>query len=413
MIPAVPKAVAVLAGARDQYQLPLALHEAQLLESLVTDWYWPADRQWFAGTVGRMMSPSSVEKRYRPGLDSRQVRVSKRALAAFALMKLRRSTWLNPYKGATLSRMARDLALKTHAALFAYSTYGIPAFAEAHTRPRSRFLFQMHPHPATARGILRQEMEHVPWARTSLQSEYEFLVDDKEYEMLCQEPTLANGWMAASSYTATTLTEHGIPRDRIHVVPYGVDRRNFPQRERPPETQSPFTIVCVGSMIQRKGLSYLLDAVRLLGSRHLRVILCGRGTIDSELLAHYHDLPLEIHVGLRRDELVRQIHSSDIFVLPSLTEGFAHVILETMACGVPVLTTNHTCAPDVMRDGEHGFIVPIRNAGVIADRLTWALENRKDLVEMGIAAGRQASSYTWERFRTGVRDAYVKMLDAA
>jgi len=406
------RAVAVLSGARDHFQLPLALHEGALLEALVTDWYWPADRAWFDRTAGRLLSHSVIEKRYQSGLASNRVHVSKRALAAFALMKLGRSTTLNPYKGAVLSREARDLALKGGAALIAYSTYGMPAFEERAVRPRHRILFQMHPHPATARQILEDEMERVPLAKRSLSTEYEFAITRQEYHRLCQEPALANGWMVASSYTAATLAEHGIPLDRIRIVPYGVNRSVFPQRSQSPQSREPFRIVYVGSMIQRKGLSYLLDAVRLIGHRHVRVVLCGRGVIDHSLLDHYSDLPLEVHIGVRPDALVRLIQASDIFVLPSLTEGFAHVILEAMACGVPVLTTTNTCAPDVMCDGTHGFIVPIRTAEAIADRLTWAIDNRNDLAAMGAAAALQAGSFTWERFRAGVRDAYEQILAA-
>src|SRR6185437_10621301 len=98
-----------------------------------------------------------------------------------------------------------------------------------------RFLFQMHPHPATARGILQDEMERVPFAKASLSGEYEFTISSREYNLLCQEPALANGWVAASSYTASTLVGHGVPRDRIHVVPYGVDSSAFPARQAAPD----------------------------------------------------------------------------------------------------------------------------------------------------------------------------------
>jgi glycosyltransferase involved in cell wall biosynthesis len=408
-----PKAVAVLAGARDHFQLPLALEEGGLLESLVTDFYWPADRRWFGRTLGRVIPDSLVAKRYCSGLQSNHVHVSRRALAAFAVMKLRRNTALNPYKGTTLSHEARLLARKKNAALFAYSTYGIPAFSDADGRLPYRFLFQMHPHPATARAILQDEMERVPFARASLSGEYEFTISSREYNSLCQEPVLANGWVAASSYTAATLAEHGVPRDRIHVVPYGVDSSAFPARKVAPDMRKRFTVIYVGSMIQRKGLSYLLDAIRVLGAGHVRTVLCGRGSIDHALLGQYSDLPLEVHVNLPREELVRKIHASDVFVLPSLTEGFAHVILETMACGVPVVTTHNTCAVDVMRNDEHGFIVPIRDAVSLADRLTWSMEHREELAEMGRAASQQAATFTWARFRAGIRDAYQCMLHAA
>jgi len=405
-----PKAVTVLAGARDYFQLPLALAEEGLLEVLVTDLYWPDDREWLGKTLRRVVPRRLIEKRYRPGLSSSYVRVSRLALAASIAMKVRHSTALNPFQGAVLSRRARDMALDKGAALFAYSTYAMPGFAEAGPKIPHRFLFQMHPHPRTTRTILTDELDRVPWARDSLLKEYALTISEQEYEWLCQEPEISNGWVTASSYTADTLVEHGIRRERIHVVPYGVDSSAFPVRVSQSLPQGQFRIVYVGSMIQRKGLSYLLEAVKFLRSRHVELILCGRGVIDEKLLAQYADLPLTIRINLDRDELVRVIQASDVFVLPSLTEGFGHVILEAMACGVPVITTAHTCAPDVMLEGEHGFIVPVRNVEALANRLNWAIEHRNELAGMGKAAAKQARTFSWERFRVGIRSAYERMI---
>src|SRR6185437_5363317 len=91
-----PKAVTVLAGARDYFQLPLALAEEGLLEVLVTDLYWPDDREWLGKTLRRVVPRRLIEKRYRPGLSSSYVRVSRLALAASIAMKVRHSTALNP-----------------------------------------------------------------------------------------------------------------------------------------------------------------------------------------------------------------------------------------------------------------------------------------------------------------------------
>jgi hypothetical protein len=82
-----PQAVVVLAGARDHYQLPLALDEAGLLQTLVTDTYWPANRKWFSQSVGKVLPSSLVAARYCAGLDSHRVRLSIKAFGAVALMK--------------------------------------------------------------------------------------------------------------------------------------------------------------------------------------------------------------------------------------------------------------------------------------------------------------------------------------
>lgn len=407
-----PKAVVALAGARDGFQLPLALWEGSLLEKLVTDVYWPADRHWFAASLGAVFSPDWIAARFHPGLASRAVSVSPRAMSAFALMKVFPTLNLNPYKDRTLGRAARRLAARTEAALFCYSTYAYAAFQHSGEPAPYRFLFQLHPHPQTVRNILLEEIERTPQAAASLMSEYELALEPDALRALCEEPVLANGWTVASHYTAKTLAENGIPLERIQVVPYGVSHAEFQQRPAPPDMKRPFTIIYVGSLIQRKGLSYLLDAVRLLRTRQVKVELCGRGLMDKKLLAQYGDLDVEIHVRLPRAALVQKLHQADVFVLPSLAEGFAHVILEAMACGLPIIATPHTCAPDVIEEDRHGFIVPVRSAAAIAEKLAWGIAHRDALVAMGDAAAQQARQFTWERFRAGIRQAYAEMFAA-
>lgn len=405
-----PKAVVVLAGARDHYQLPLALQEGKSLHTLVTDMYWPADRKWLSLSLNSFLPEDKVAARFCSGLDSRRVRVSAGALCASAIMKATKTARLNRYKDKILSKEAKRIALRNQAPLFCYSYYASEAFKPSGEVPRHRFLFQLHPHPKAVRGILLEEMNRVPQAKSSLIMEHELSLREQDFNELASEPNRANGWVAASSYTARTLSDQGIAEDQIHVVPYGVDASTFTRRLRPPSATMPFTIVCVGSLIQRKGLSYLLDAVRLLGSRRIRVLLCGRGVVDRPLIHQYSDLNLELNLGLSRNDLVRQIHNADVFVLPSLAEGFAHVILEAMSCGLPIIATDHTCAPDVIMEGEQGFIVPIRDPKAIAEKLAWGIDHRSDLASMGEAAATHARLFTWERFRAGIRAAYKQML---
>ena len=407
-----PKAVVAFAGARDHYQLPLALYEGGLLHLLVTDLYWPADRSWFSWSPFSWLPRPFVSARFCEGLDSRKVRLSGKALMAFALMKSVPKLNLNRHKDKALGQKARRLALRDGAALVCCNYYGYDAFQDQGQRPKYRFLFQLHPHPKTGRRILQEELERVPYAQASLTYEHELSLPPVEFEKLVCEPQLANGWVVSSSYTARTLAEHGVPGDRIHVVPYGVDSSLFVERRAAPSVTDPFTVIFVGSLLQRKGLSYLLEAVRMLRSRQIRVVLCGRGFRDEELLAHYADLNVEVIYGLPISQLISEMHRSDVFVFPSLVEGFALVILEAMSCGLPVITTSHTCAPDVMVDGKHGFIVPIRDSEAIVEKLAWGMDNRAELAAMGEAAAKQARRFTWARFRAGVRDAYKKMIEA-
>jgi hypothetical protein len=408
-----PKAVVALAGARDRYQLPLALHEGEFLQTLVTDMYWPADKKWFSRTAGAFLSERAISARFAKGLESGRVRLCGTSLLAFALMKAAPQLDFNRAKDKSLGRKARQIALRKGASLFCYSYYASECFKGGGDKLPFRFLFQLHPHPTTVRRMLLEEAERTPEAKTSLMMEHEVSLPQPEFDQLSREPLLANGWVTASTYTAKTLAEHGVKADQIHVVPYGVDRGTFAPRPAPPNGRDPFTVVYLGSLIQRKGLSYLLEAMRRLKSRNIKLILCGRGLIDRQLINRYGDADIELKIALPDTELVRQIYKGDVFVLPSLSEGFAHVILEVMSCGLPVITTSHSCAPDVIADGVHGFIVPIRDSEAIAERLHWGIEHRVDLAAMGEAAAAQAKHFTWERFREGVREAYKRMIISA
>src|SRR5215216_3756414 len=304
-----PKAVVVLAGARDKYQLPLALHEGGLLESLVTDFYWPLDSKWLSSPLHSLLPQGVIAARYCAGLTSKRVTVSQSALSASVLMKAVPKLRLNRFKDKTLSRKARRIALRNEAPLFSYSYYASEAFNQEREFPKHRFIFQLHPHPLSVRQILLEELARVPEAKDSLNMEHELSLSSKDFDRLAAEPHLANGWVVASTYTARTLSDHGVAADRIHVVPYGVDSDAFPMRLDSPSGKT-FTVIYVGSLSQRKGLSYLLEAARSLKSRSVRVVLCGRGLIDRHLIKQYTDLNIEVNPGLSREELVEQVHKA-------------------------------------------------------------------------------------------------------
>ncbi len=391
--PSVLQAVVVHAGARDNYQLALALSEGGLLDKLVTNFY----------------STRVVRNRCGVSLPSERVIVSTKAAAAFAAMRALRGLNIHRASDRWLGIKARAVANKSRSAVVACSYYAFHAFQPGPARPAHRFLFQIHPHPETVRRTLVEELERVPESSDSLKSELELQLSQAAFAELAQEPALATGWLVASTHTARSLSENGVPFERIHIVPYGVDPVQFPARTTPPGESDPMTIMFLGSLVQRKGLSYLLDAVGRLSSRRLRLRLRGRGRVDWQLLSRYRHLDLDICVNSSTEAIVRDLQTSDLFVLPSLEEGFGHVLLEAMSCGVPVVTTDRTGGPDVVQEGVNGFVVPIRNAELLAQRIDWCAHHRKLLADMGVEAARRAREFTWERFRSAVRAAYAQM----
>jgi len=98
-------------------------------------------------------------------------------------------------------------------------------------------------------------------------------------------------------------------------------------------------------------------------------------------------------------EVLRLMRESDVLVFPTLFDGFGLVILEAMAQGTVVVATPHCAAPDLLEDGRDGFIVPIRSADAIADRLTRLSEDRDLLARMSEAARQTAGHRSWEEYR--------------
>ena len=388
-----PKAVVVHAGARDDYEIAKALSEIGALERLVTNAYLPAPAADQSG----------------PLIPWRSVSLSAKALLAYCAMRARLKPNLHAFSDNALGTKARSIAYRRGSAVFSYSHYAAAAFAPGSQQPHFRFLFQFHPHAKAVRQLLTEERERVPQASFSLNREGELALPRDKVEALEQEAHLANGWVTASSYTASTLISAGIDGGRIHIVPYGVDGKIYSRRHTGPTTSDPFTVYFLGSLSQRKGLYDLLEAITLLKTRNVRLLLRGRGSVDWRLLSEYRHLNIDVQIGLSTDKIVAELHQADLFAMPSLVEGFGHSILQAMSCGVPVVTTRNTCGADIIQPGKSGFLVPIRAPNAIASIIEEACCNRERLYGMGMAAADCARTYTWALFRQGIQSAYSRM----
>ncbi len=101
--------------------------------------------------------------------------------------------------------------------------------------------------------------------------------------------------------------------------------------------------------------------------------------------------------------LLEHMDRAHAFVFPSLIEGFGLVLLEAMSAGLPVITTPHTAGPDILTDGREGFIVPIRDADAIAERLHRLHDDEATRQVMGRAALARAREASWGRYEELIR----------
>jgi glycosyltransferase involved in cell wall biosynthesis len=97
-------------------------------------------------------------------------------------------------------------------------------------------------------------------------------------------------------------------------------------------------------------------------------------------------------------DVLRLMRTCDVLVLPSIVEGRALVQQEAMACGLPLIATRNAGGDDLIREGETGFLVPIRAPEAIAEKINWFATNRASLSGMAIAAQRRAGELTWHGY---------------
>lgn len=209
-----------------------------------------------------------------------------------------------------------------------------------------------------------------------------------------EELKLAERIVVASSFTKQTLNAAQF-NGSVNVIPYGAPA--ISQHEITAHT-GPLRVLFAGSLGQRKGLSYLLQAVQSLG-RKVELTLLGRKVSEK-------CPPLEAAVRQHRwiptlphGEVLREMRRHDVLVLPSLFEGFGLVIPEAMAQGLVVIASPHTAAPDLIEDTRDGFIVPIRSSEAIAQSLEKLQSAPSLLREIKLAARRKAGELRWEVYR--------------
>jgi len=208
-------------------------------------------------------------------------------------------------------------------------------------------------------------------------------IDARIVERELEEYALCDLIMTPSMSALRSFVEKGVPREKLRLNPYGVDLAMF-HRER--KRDRTFRVLFVGSVSLRKGLPYLFEAMAGL---HLDdAELCVIGTLEPEMrtiMARYEG-KFRYLGAIARNELRAHYSQASVLVLPSVEEGLALVQAQAMACGLPVIATENTGAADLFSDGVEGFIVPIRDAGAIREKILTLYENPAMRELMGEAA---------------------------
>ncbi len=199
-----------------------------------------------------------------------------------------------------------------------------------------------------------------------------------------------------------------IDAERVSTIPNGVDVNVFSGEGRKDEQ----TILFVGSLTNRKGVKYLLEALAKTDQMKCKIV--GSGVEMDSLVNMTKNFNIADRVTFVGDvspyELPLYYNSASAFVLPSLREALPLSILEAMSCGLPVITTNVSGMPQVIQDGYNGFLVEPANSEELYQRIELLASNPELREEMGEKARKLVSEeYRWDIISKKTLDVYERV----
>jgi glycosyltransferase involved in cell wall biosynthesis len=224
--------------------------------------------------------------------------------------------------------------------------------------------------------------------------------------------SLAHVHIAISKGLARYLAEiEGFDESGFEIVHYGIAGRDGVALYAGAEPR----LLCVGRLIPVKGHLVLLRALAQARSRAPGLVLdiAGQGPLEPALKAYAAELGLSDAVRFLGfvSPIQSAIEAASAVVVPSLGEGFGMVALEAMERGRPVVASDVGGLPEIVADGETGFVVPAGDAAALADALVTLVSSPARAAEMGQAGRRRAlESFTPERSTRGIEALYLSHL---
>ncbi len=199
---------------------------------------------------------------------------------------------------------------------------------------------------------------------------------------------------------------------RISVVPNGINIEKFKSPTGIRKKENEKTIIFVGRLHPVKGVKYLIEAMATVHKKmpNIRLVIVGDGIERLKLGELTKKLDLNDSVKfvgqVPQERVFENMNQADIFVLPSLSEGFPVVLLEAMATGLPIIATNVRGIPDIVENGVNGYLVNIKNPSEIADRIIMLIQDNIMRKEISVNNRVKAELFAWDKVAKMIEEEY-------
>jgi len=236
-------------------------------------------------------------------------------------------------------------------------------------------------HIATQNRLLEEE-ERRCGSAIARPSAWMMAREQREYE-------LADRIAVLSTFALESFVSEGVPRERLMLLPLGVDLEHFrpapevvAERQRRILAGEPLRILFVGTASFQKGVLDLAAIVQRLQGPRFQFRFVGDTPAESAALLRELRGKLEMFGRQPQFDLPRWYAWADVFIFPTIQDGYAIVLAQAQAGALPIISTTNCSAHDMIREGESGWIVPIRQPEAFIQRLEWIEANREAFSRM-------------------------------
>ncbi len=394
-------------GAREHYAVPRVLRRDGRLGALYTD-FW-------AGSLVRGIARQSNAKafrsfatRFHPELAGAPV-ISWNWQSLFWEASLRNQKTDGVYAnfariGAAFSTHVREKLLRrsdldSQSVFFSYDTGALEAMEFCRERGVRCILNQMDPNRVEVDMVREEEKRWPGWGLQPLE------VPEEYFRRREKEWALADSIVVNSDFCRQALIKQGVPAEKLSIVPLCFENTAAGQNassdsKNSNSPQSPLRVLFLGQVILRKGIQYLIQAAKLLENEPIQFDVVGPiGVSDAAVASAPRNIAF--HGRATRDQTAGWYHQSDVFVLPTLSDGFAITQLEAMSYGLPVVAT--PCCGAIVSDEMDGFIVPPRDANALAKTFQRYLKEPELLRQQRNAALQKIKQFTLNHLAANLR----------
>jgi glycosyltransferase involved in cell wall biosynthesis len=399
-------------GARMHYAVPIILEHAGLLGRFYTDIYI-GNKPWirhFLKILPRKHWPITMQRLYGRTTDN----IPKEKVVSFDFLGLwylwKRYFDSSPKRLSSIYARVNKVfcenvvqrGLSGAMAVYGFNGASLEIFRFAKQNGISCILEQTLAPRRIEKKLLNEEIIHWPEWQPGITFEDE-VNSDPLVERETGEWELADRILCASDFVADGLQNLGVKSSKCKIVPYGINIEYFQPMSRH-KSNNGLNVLFVGEVGLRKGVPYLLEALRLINApRRILVRLAGPVVLNQKRLAEYSRW-CEVLGTVPRSRILEMYAWADIFVFPSICEGSATVTYEALACGLPVITTDN--AGSVVRDEVEGYIIPVRDVNALREKLIFLLENETSRRRMAVAARARALEFSWDAYSKRLLEAF-------